>query len=374
MTCEVFDIQARGDGFKIVSFDSHRSFTLGPLRHESSDIVVREAGWTLFSFDFNASKAVFLDIGDDCDLSKAPFCYLVQFERAKRQALISFADFFELAERLPDPKKLVQLFNMGHCGSTLLHHVFNRVPNVWCISEPIYFVNMAMERASVDEATLQKLARAGLRFLNLFEGAAKADLMIVKHFSQSTTQFKTLYAAMPGARCMFMYRDGKSWTNSLYHFVQKVGGSMIIERDKREFAWWIMSGNCSIHELDGVVDLDADVVTFDTLAAAAWALHIRQYNSAIADGVPMMAVRYNELTHEREKTITRIFKYCGISNDSVAGTLDAFDADSQKGTRTARSIAVSHFDDENYRRVTEVFANPRVAVDANLILSDSFKN
>jgi Sulfotransferase domain len=198
--------------------------------------------------------------------------------------------------------------------------------------------------------------------------------MIVKHFSQATTQFKTLHAAMPEARCMFMYRDGKSWTNSIYHFAQKMGGKMIVDREVRDFAWWIISGNSSKHELDGIVDLDAEFVTFDTLAAVAWALHIRQYKEASADGVPMMAVRYNELTNDREKTIARIFEYCGISTDAAANTLDAFDADSQEGTRTARSIAVAHFDDENYRRVAEVFANSRIAIDPNLILPDSFKN
>ena len=371
MTCEVFDILGRGD-FKITTFDSHRSFTLGPVRHEAADIVLREAGWTLFSYDFKTSKAVFLDIGTDCDLSKAPFCYLVQFERAKRQALISFEALFALSEKLPVPENIMHLFNMGHCGSTLLHHVFNRVPEVWCISEPVCFVNMAMERATVDEATMQNLACAGLRFLALCEGAARAKLMIVKHFSQSTTQFETLHAATPQARCMFMYRDGKSWTNSLYHFAQKMGGTMIVDREMRDFTWWIMSGNSSKHELDGVVDLDADVVTFDTLAAIAWALHMRQYKEAIAAGVPMMAVRYNELSIDRVKTIARIFDYCGIRRAAIADTLDAFDADSQEGTRTARSIAVSHFNDENYARVIEVLANPRIAIDPNLILPDSY--
>jgi hypothetical protein len=370
MSCDVFDILGRGD-FKIINFDSHRSFTLGPMQHAPSDIVLREPGWTLFSYDIKRSQAVFLDIGGDSDLSAAPFGYLVQFERARRLALVSFQELFALSEKIANPKNLVQLFNIGHCGSTLLHHVFNRAPGVWCISEPVCFVNMAMERASIDDATMHRLAQAGFRFLTLFKGASDADLMVVKHFSQSTTQLKTLHDAQPSGRSLFMYRDGKSWTNSIYHFAQKMGGKMIVDRDMRDFAWWIISGNSSQKELDGVVDMTADVVTFDTLAAVAWALHIKQYSEAIAVGVPMMAVRYNELTHDREKTVARIFQHCGISSDAVAQTLDAFDADSQEGTRTARSIAVSHFNDENYQRVAAVFAHPRIAIDPDLILPDN---
>jgi hypothetical protein len=371
MICEVFDIKDRSAAFKIVDFDSHTCFTRSGQRKESAEILLHETGWTLFSFDFKRSQAVFLDIGVDCDVSKAPFTYLVQFETAKRQALISFEDFLVLAERIEDPRNLVHLFNMGHCGSTLLHHVFNHVPGVWCNSEMICFANLAFARDSVDQSTLRKLTRAALRFMTLFPYASAAQTIITKHFSQSTFQIKTVHEAVPNAKSMFMYRDGKSWSNSFYHFVQKVGGTMIIPLDMRNFVWGIMSANAPRADIDGIVDLEADVVTFDRIAAVGWALHIKHYLKAIQEGVPMMAVRYNELTKDREKTIGRIFDYLGISRDAVIGTLQAFDKDSQKGTRTARDKTDLNFDDQNYAHVNEVFAHPRIAVDANLILPDS---
>jgi Sulfotransferase domain len=373
VTCDVFDIQARGDAFSIVDFDSHAKFTRSEARQAPSDIVIREAGWTLFSLDFKRSQAVFLDIGADCDVSKAPFTYTIQFNKAKRQALVSFEEFLALAENTGDYKNLVHLFNMGHCGSTLLHHVFNHVPGVWCISEPLCFVNIAFERFSADDALLRKLSSASLRFMMRFPFAVDAETIIVKHFNQVNAQMKMLHDSVPNTKSMFLYRDGKSWTNSFYHFVQKVGGGLVVPPEMREFQWWIMSGNAPRSQIDGIVDLDADVVTFDRIAAFGWAMHVQQYLKAVDDGVPMIAVRYNELINDREETIRNILTYLGLPTDSVPSTLRAFEADSQKGTRLARNKSDLNFEDENYARVAEVFAHLRVTVDPNIILPDNNK-
>jgi Sulfotransferase domain len=370
MTCEVFNILAR-DNFHLPDFDGHKSFTLGPSRPAPSNIVVNEPGWTLFSFDVKRSQAVFLDHCVGVDLSKVPFCYLAQYERARRMALMPFSDLLALAEKIPDPKSTVQLFNIGHCGSTLLHHVFNRAPGVWCISEPIWFFNLAMARHNIDPATMQLMMRAGMRFLMLFEGAAKAEMIVVKQFSQLTTLFKAMHDAVPNTKSMFLYRDGKSWPNSFYHFLQKIGLGMVVPRDKRDFQWWMMSGNSPQSELEGVVDLHAEVMTFDRVAGAAWVLHTREYLQAIKNGVPMMAVRYNELNQDRVKTIGKTFAYLGIASDLAAATLEAFDEDSHQGTRTARDKSELNFTEENYARLTEIYANPRIALDPDMILPDS---
>jgi hypothetical protein len=369
MSCEVFAIVDRVSNPRPM-FDSTQNFTLGPVRSEPSDIVLNEPGWTLFCFDVRNAQAIFLDNGEGVDLSKAPFCGYVQYEQAKRLALVPFSDLIALSEKIADPTNVVQLFNIGHCGSTLLHHVFNRVPGVWCISEPSCFFNLAMERDKIDDQDMRLLMRAGMRFLTRFSGAAEADMIIVKHYSQLNPLFKPMHEAAPNTRSLFLYRDGKSWPNSHYHFIQKIGLSMIIPPDRREFQWWILSGNASRHEIEGIVDLNADVVTFDCVVAVCWALHMKLYLQAINDGLPILAVRYNELNGDRIKTIGRIFDYVGIPTAFASATLDAFDADSHQGTRTARDKSELNFDEENYQRLAKIYAHARVATDPNLILPD----
>jgi Sulfotransferase domain len=371
MTCEVFDILDREHN-PIPMFDSHKHFTLGPTRLASPDIVLSEPGWTLFCFDVKNSQAIFLDNGDGVDVSKVAFCYNAQYERAKRLALVAFSDVVALSEKIADPKNVVQLFNIGHCGSTLLHHVFNRVPGVWCISEPACFFNLAMEKARIDDQTMRLLMRAGMRFLIRFAGAAEAEMIVVKQYSQLTTLFKTMHEAVPGTKSLFLYRDGNSWPNSHYHFIQKIGFSMEIPPEARDFQWWILSGHESQDEIAGIVDLRADVVTYDRVMAVCWALHMKMYLQAVRAGVPMMAVRYNELNNDRVKTIGKIFEYLGIPLETAFSTLDAFDEDSHRGAKTARDKTELNLSDLNYARMAEIYAHPRIVIDPNLILPDSY--
>lgn len=366
---EFFNITGRG-AIKVAGFDVRKNFALDVGTACDPSIVIRSSGWSQFCFNVERSEAAFVRLADGIDLARFPFCYLAQFEKAEALVVMSFGELLELATQIPDPKNLVHFFNTGHCGSTLLHHVFNRVRGTWCISEPMYFNQLAMERHVLGADAAAKLAQAGLRFLSLFVGAATAQTLVVKHFSQSTTQMKLLFEAIPESRCLFLYRDAKGWTNSVYHFVQKVGGTMVLAPDRRAFTWWIMSGNSPQSELDGLIDLAADVVTFDEMAAVAWALHMRQYREALVDGLPMMTVRYNELVADREATVQRVLDHCGIACDDVSATLDAFEADAQEGTRTARSIAVESFSSENHARVRAILSNPRVALDADVILPD----
>jgi hypothetical protein len=64
---EVFDIVGRRD-FVLVDYEWSRDLSLGIARLAESKIVI-ENGWTLFSFNFEKSLAIFLDVGAACDLA-----------------------------------------------------------------------------------------------------------------------------------------------------------------------------------------------------------------------------------------------------------------------------------------------------------------
>ncbi|MBC7676739.1 MAG: hypothetical protein H7173_11925 [Rhodoferax sp.] len=89
---------------------------------------------------------MFLDIGAAQDLSAAPFSYHLQYATARRILCLPFAGFIDLVLQIKLPARLVHLFNIGHCGSTLLHHVFNKAIGVWCLSEPLFMFDAAMRR------------------------------------------------------------------------------------------------------------------------------------------------------------------------------------------------------------------------------------
>jgi hypothetical protein len=350
------------------TFDVDENFDCGPPRPISAETVVKGWGWTLFSFDFVRSQAVFLLVSESADLTRAAFAYNAQFEKATEIALLDFDELLALTEAMADVPRLVQFFSIGHCGSTLLHHVFNRVPGVWCISEPVAFLNLAMNGSTVNADVQLKLARAALRLLLSFPGAAQADCVVVKHFSQSTTQLALLHEAQPKGLGLFLYRDALGWSNSHFHFVQKHGVGMDIAPDMRSFLWRIMSGGKPEDFLSGILDLQADQVTFDEMSAIAWWLHMLEYAEARRVDVPLLPLRYNELAKSPAETLAQLFVRLGFPLDSIAGTLTVFDTHSHAGTKTARSADDVDFTPENYERVRRILSRDAINTHPDLLL------
>ncbi len=356
---------------RIVEFDVERSFTCGPGREVSAEAVVMGAGWSLFTYDFKRNAAVFLRTPDGLDFSQAPFVYNTQFQEAVQVALVGFDELLTITESLPDIAHLVQFFSTGHCGSTLLHNVFNRVPSVWCVSEPITFNALALNGQNCDPLVKLKLVRGALRLLAQFPGAQSAERIIIKHFSQSTTQIKLLSDAQPQSKLLFLYRDAEGWANSAYHFVQKYGTSMNVAKDQRTLIWRLLSGGMPEQFLDGIIDLHAEDLKFDAVAAVAWATQIQNFNLAFQQNVPLYAFRYNELVADREDTIGRLFDHLNLNHSLVAATLSVFEKNAHEGTRSARSEDDLHFDDQNYAVVRKILTHPRIAIDPHVVLQSA---
>ena len=355
---------------RIVEFDVERNFVCGPGQTLTVDSVVRGAGWTLFSFDFARGNAVFLHVGADCNLSSAPFAYMMQFEKATHVAVVGFDELLDVTEQLPDVPRLVQFFSTGHCGSTLVHNVFNRVPGVWCVSEPMAFNKLALDGQGQDLALLLRLARAALRLLAVFPGAGAANCVVVKHFSQSSVQIKLLRDAQPRSKNLFLYRDGLSWANSCFHFVQKYGTWATVAREERSRLWRILSGGLHEDALQGLINMDAEVLPFEDMAAVAWSVQIQFYLQARAAGVSLYPLRYNELLSDRMVTLREMFAHLGLPEESVGGTLSAFEVNAHEGTRSARSATDLHFSEEHYARIRTLLALRRIALDPGIILPD----
>lgn len=357
--------------FDFLSFDATAAFDLGSPVQLPESCVITDPGWTLFSFDFKRNEAVFLDIGEDCDLSVAPFSYQMQYARALRILVLPFVSVTALAGQIKTSARLVHLFNIGHCGSTLLHHVFNRAGGVWCLSEPLFSFDAAMRRDEFGEAALHDLLQAGLRFLELFPGASDADVIVVKHFSQATAQIPVYALANPTAKRLFLYREGNAWCNSVYHFAQRMGTELHLDRKSRHFIWWILSGGKSQDLLNGLVDMKADRVGFDELAAVAWVLQLRDDVLVACKDVQLLPLRYEELNTQRETMIKKVFAHCGIDPSHIPAALTAFDADAHAGSMTSREVPALDFGTESFAVLEQIFAHRLMLFPANTVLPGS---
>lgn len=68
-----------------------------------------------------------MEIPPEADLSQASFLYATQSKLARRALVVPFAALERLAAGVALPERLVFVFNIARCGSTLVNAMLNRV-------------------------------------------------------------------------------------------------------------------------------------------------------------------------------------------------------------------------------------------------------
>jgi hypothetical protein len=352
--------------FRLVDADISSTLELGEATDINAHELIAGTGWTLQGFDPVAGVANFFDVGEGADLFRTAFCYTAQHRAARRYASVPLAHFLELAGSIQSRHHFVHLFNIGHCGSTLLHHVINASGEAWDISEPRFCFDLAWYRDALTGGQQVALAKAGLAFLSLFPLAAERSTIVVKHFSQGTKSYGLWHAATPHTKNLYMYRDALGWCNSVYGFAQRMSMPTPMPRDMRNFIWNIQTGKEPVDSLDGILDLESDDVRFEDLAACSWSLHAKEFEAARESGINFHAFRYNELLQNRAGVLRGIFVHCGLDPRGVETGLAAFDRDAHAGEEWSQDQKVVRLDAEANARVVALLRHPRLNTDPDL--------
>ncbi|MDE2385249.1 MAG: hypothetical protein KGO53_11585 [Alphaproteobacteria bacterium] len=338
---------------------------LGPAQDAALE-ELQNPGWALHEFDFAKGEAVFLDVGAQCNLFEAGFAYQKMMRSARRAAFLPFDQFLAFAAAMPAPSRLIHLFNMGHCGSTLLHQVFNASGAVWSLSEPKFAADLGINRAGLSGARRKAMAQAGLAWLARLPFAGERPAMVLKHFSHGIKLMLEWAAASPsGTVNLFMYRDAASWCNSRFGFAQRRGFPTVMTPEIRRARWFGMSAGMPESVLEGIVDMEAAELRFDDLAAMCWALFVQDYQSAVQAGLNLLPFSYADLRDNREATLRRIFAACGLPEDSVGPALQAFNKDSHEGESTAHDKPVAKLPPDSSGRIASILSHPRLKLDGN---------
>ena len=118
MKATVFDVQERLPGRSyLAGLDHFRLLRTGEV---SAETLLNNPQITIYAFDDEGQRAVFVETPPGINLTAAPFYYLAQKEHAERVYTLPYKTFNDLARTLPDPTHLVLLHSVGRCGSTLL--------------------------------------------------------------------------------------------------------------------------------------------------------------------------------------------------------------------------------------------------------------
>lgn len=332
--------------------------------------VVDEPGWAPYCVDADRRELVFAHTPPEVDLAAAPFHHVAQYRNADALITMPLDEAAALAETLPLPE-VALIFSIGRCGTTLISHALNGSPDVESLSEPGVIDHRPL-RALVGSLDVPALIGGLCRLLFAARQRRGAKMLAIKFRSQGLFIADLFRTALPAARHVFMYRDAIGWGESFYQFLIDIGVPMPISEADRDRHWMMISADAPHEELARYCDLAARPVVTEAVLAAGWPYHLEAYMRLLEDGMPFLAVRYNELVRDRDGELRRIFDHCGISHDGIAEALTAFDEDSQKGTTIARKGEKPRFDEAARSRYLAALAKHPGFADSDLILPDIY--
>ena len=241
-------------------------FDLGPATATPARIVIDQPGWTLYGLDHARDLAVFTDLPPGTDLADSPFAYATQHRLARRVLTMSLAELEAVADLAPPVHRLILIFSIGRCGSTLLSHALNTVPGVWCLSEPDAFSTLVMQhyhsprRSGFPDDQIIRLIRACTRLQFRPPSGRQADVFAMKFRSQAIFQADLYHRALPDAPCVFLYRDALGWANSVYSMMRQYDFPDTLTGPDRALAWSIFTAAADPAPLDGIIDFSAPQV------------------------------------------------------------------------------------------------------------------
>lgn len=359
-------------------WSSLSDFVLGPAESVASRMAIAEPDWSLYALDKAADCALFVELPLGTDLSACPFAYADQHRLARRVLTLPLAGLDDLASQIPAARQVILLFNIGRCGSTLVSAALNAVPGLWSLSEPDAYSTLVLQhyhsrtRQDFPPEQAVRLIRACTRLLFRPPVGRPFDVFAVKLRSQSLFQADLFHRALPGASFVFLYRDALSWAGSVYYMLRKYGFPERLTGDDRALAWSVFTAAADLAELRRYLDIDADSVPVEAALAPAWACNMVEYTRHLRGGVPFLALRYNEIKAEREKSVERLLRHCGLPLDHAAQALQAFDHDSQAGTKLSQDTGGDRLSVERIAALAEVLARQPVHADGELRLDDIY--
>jgi hypothetical protein len=375
MTAWIYDIEARVDMRGWANLDD---FVLGAGQSVEPDIVLTRQNWSLYSLDEKRQLAVFVDLPDGTDLAQSAFAYTTQHQLAQRVLTMPLSELERVADALPPVERIVLVFSIGRCGSTLMSHALNTVPGVWCLSEPDALSTLVMQHFHSTERTrfapdrIIRLIRACIRLQFRPPMGEAKQVFAIKFRSQALFLADLYHRALPDAAYLFLYRDALGWANSVYGMMRQYGIADSLTGEDRDLPWRIGTGAADQTRLRQLVDLDAAEIPAELTLAPSWAHSMAEYTRHLRAGVPFMALRYNEFNKDREASVARMLRHCRLPVEAVAMAASAFEADSQAGTLLARDVTTDRLSAERLARLRDILAREEAFSDPDLRLPDIY--
>lgn len=320
------------------AFVSLRDFEVSPGGTVSLQTIAQNPHITLYALDHFSQEAIFVETPPDVDLAERPFLYQAQYDNAIRLYSLSYKSFLKLADLVRQPDKpLILIHSVGRCGSTLLSAVFNNLPDVLSLSEPEAFTEI-VKRREADGSNEDEMARLLDAVIQVqcrpMSQTTVPQMIAIKFRSFSTVMIDLLHRVAPHSKHIFLYRNAEDRARSIARAFRTVEA----ENEAMDHA------NLRVRtKFVPLLSQYADRAANGTLSKVefsmlAWLSGMQKYLELHNAGVPMCAVRYEDMIAQPEPIVRHLYEYCGLPTtpERIALGVKAFARDSQQGSSLAR--------------------------------------
>jgi hypothetical protein len=315
--------------------DITKDFRLGEIGQIPVDKILEDPHITLYGLDFENRLAIFVETPADIDLSQAPFYFNAQFEMAKRVLTIPFEAMVQMAESVTiDDNRLISIYSVGRCGSTLASQIFAQVPGVINISEPFALSQLVIARntrkASEDE--LIALLEAAICLLCKTQSETA---WVVKGQSFVIELADWLNNIYPHTRNLFLYRHAETWLESgLRAFSRGVEETDEEHKIRRELLGSLVPAIAEYYpELP---------LSHTGMLSLMWLTAMERYVQSSRKGIEMLAIRYASWLSDPHKTADAMLDYCGCKPTEMTAIYETLNRDSQADSHLSREALQQH--------------------------------
>ena len=332
MIATTFEVVDRPDHATFRGADL-RNFRLGETGQLPAGEILENPHITLYGLDFDNRQAVFVETPDYVNLSHAPFYPITQFEEAERVLTIPFETLLQLAQSVSvDDDRLILIYSVGRCGSTLASQIFAQIPGVISISEPNALSQLVIARNSKAYSEDDLIALLKATICLLCKTAAETA-WVIKGQSFAIELGDWLHEIYPQTKNLFLYRHAETWLRSGLRAYSQVIEGTDEERRARENQRREVLGPL----VPPIAQYDAKLLlSHAEMLALMWLRAMEQYVHYSRMGMEMLAIRYASWLSAPHETAEAMLDYCRCRPTDMTAIHETLDRDSQAGTGLSR--------------------------------------
>ena len=333
MKAQVFDVISREKSipFGIAAVED---FELSEKGFVEAQTILDNPNILLYCLEPQNKQAVFVETPDADDILAAPFYYISQFEHATQVLKISYETFERFADKvILDDQRMILIYSMGRCGTTVTSSAFSQAEDVVSLSEPDVFTQLVQMRgfSGSNDVEVGALTRACLLLTCKDWVDGQQPVLVLKFRSFVVEIADMIYAHFPQAKSLFLYRHADPWGKSM----ARAFGGNIYPTQEQVIGFWMWC-KMVVKKLDSY-NLDSmEEISVGLLISLMWLNYMERCLERLNVGQPVLPVRYEELKANPELVIGRIFDYCGVHAADINNLLGVLIKDSQAETPISR--------------------------------------